>query len=542
MSQTNNKPYPKLAGETSSIALALLHRALSEPDRPAFCRIAADKADGQEWLSWRRIASLVSIACEAIEAKRLPIGAHIATVQKNSVEWFVLDFACQVLGCVHVAIDPHWPDAMVARLIAQSDAQLVYGRCFTPSAHFQSRPSSIQFDCNWNLPPISNGELEKLIERAMRVSDQTPAQMLFTSGTSGEPKGVLLTHRNLVTNALAKLDAAPQFKQDLRLNILPFCHAYARTCELSTWVLSNSSLAIANEWSDFLSQAMQLQPSLINLVPYQANKLLHHEKTREKLAPNEIALRLGGKVRLLQVGGAAIPDALWYELDKCGLPPLQGYGLTEASPVVCSNRAGQQQPGKIGPPVSGAELRVDAEGQLWVRGEGIMGGYYQDPLATQARIQDGWLATGDLVERDDHGSYRVLGRVSQVIVLSTGFKVSPELIEGRLANIASIEHVLIVGQDQAYVVALIWPAWSALPSNLFHDNARHPNSLDRAAFQATLAESVRRDLADLPAFMHPQKFILMLDSIGAELLTPKGSLRRKMVIAKLQMRIGAAYL
>ena len=540
--QKTIEPTLKCSGENSSLALSLLLRAMIDPNRPAFCKLPAD-SNAPQWFTWGQIAQWVCDACAAIEATNLPSGSHIATVEKNSVEWFVLDFACQVLGYVHVAIDARWPDEMVARLVGQSQAQLVYNPCFAPSSQLQSTqlPIKLVWQVNWTAPAVSSTDLEKLIERAQAVSHQAPAQMLFSSGTSGQPKGVLLSHRNLVCNALAKLEAAPQHEHDLRLNILPFCHAYARTCELSTWVLSNSGLVIANDWNDFLRQASKLQPTLINLVPHLANKLLHDEKTKQKLAPNEVLDRLGGKVRLLQVGGAALPDALWYELEKCGLPPLQGYGLTEASPVVCSNRAGQQRPGTIGPPVSGVELRVDAQGQLWVRGDGIMCGYYGDPQATQTRIQGGWLATGDLVEKDELGHYRIRGRISEVIVLSTGFKVSPELIEGRLANTACIERVLVVGDDQPYIVAIIWPAWSNLPSSHFCDDSRDRRSLNLGMFQELLAASVRHSLADLPTFMHPRKFIVESGCIGSDYVTAKGNLRRKLAISRFQAQIEEAY-
>jgi long-chain acyl-CoA synthetase len=186
---------------------------------------------------------------------------------------------------------------------------------------------------------------------------------------------------------------------------------------------------------------------------------------------------------------------------------------------------------------------MDAQGQLWARGEGIMCGYFADPQATQTRIQDGWLATGDLVERDELGHYRLRGRLSEVIVLSTGFKVSPELIESRLANLPCIDRVLVVGEDQPYLVALIWPDWSTLPSTLFCDDAREPNSLNFDSFHESIADSIRQDLADLPTFMHPRKIIVMSDIIrpGSELITPKGSLRRKLTIAQFQMEIDEAY-
>jgi len=539
----NTQPSQNPFGELSSIALAMLTLALNEPNRPAFCNLSTEDIEGQQWFSWGQIANWVCDACVAIESTNLPTGTHLATVENNSVEWFVLDFACQALGYVHVAIDHRWPDPMIARLIEQSQSQVVYNLRLATSSNFGQLENVITLDwqLNWKAPSVNIGELDRLIERAMSISKHQPAQMLFTSGTSGEPKGVLLSHRNLVSNAFAKLEAAPQYAQDLRLNILPFCHAYARTCELSTWVLSKSRLAIANGWNDFIRQARELQPTLINLVPHLASKLLHHEKSKQQLAPSEIASRLGGKVRLLQVGGAPLPDDLWYELDKSGLPPLQGYGLTEASPVVCSNRAGKQRPGTIGPPVAGVELRVDALGQLWVRGDGIMLGYYGDQAATQARIEDGWLATGDLVERDEFGHYRLKGRISEFVVLSTGRKVTPELIEGRLENIGCIDRALIAGEDRPHIVALIWPAWSNLPSSLFADDSRDYHSLDLGAFHRLLADLIHHALADLPYYVHPRKFIVVCESMDSSLVTPKGSLRRKLAISRYRSQIDNAY-
>src|SRR5690606_26169681 len=124
-------------------------------------------------------------------------------------------------------------------------------------------------DCA-DVPPWETSACQ---QRAEALAAEAPAQMLFTSGSTGDPRGVLLSHRNLATNALAKLDAAPQRSDDLRLNLLPFAHAYARTCELSSWILSGCQLAIARDWDDLLRQARRLHPTLINLVPYLAERL-----------------------------------------------------------------------------------------------------------------------------------------------------------------------------------------------------------------------------------------------------------------------------
>ncbi len=543
---------PSSIGEVSSIAEAVLENARQTPDRLAFRNLrprpSGLQADVDQSFGWGQIARWVESAIHEIESQRLPSGAHVASVCPNSVQWFVLDFACQLLGFVHVAIDVRWPPAMISRLLMQSDTRLLVSTL--PSLEFDDELPRMQLTIDFQSNAISQANLGRLLDRASSISPDAAAQMLFTSGTSGEPRGVLLSNRNLVSNAFAKLEAAPQLESDRRLNILPFCHAYARTCELSTWVLSRSELAIASDWNAFLDFAKQYRPTLVNLVPHLVNKLLQHNEqtdTPENLRENP-AQKLGGHVRLLQVGGAALQDAQWHALARYGLPPLQGYGLTEASPVVCSNRAGQQRPGTVGAAVRGTELKTDANQQLWIRGPNVMLGYYRDPKATQARIQNGWLATGDLVKQESNGDYRVVGRTSSVIVLSTGFKVSPERIEATLADSPWIERILLVGRSQSSLAAVVWPAWDAIPAEFFDGDSQDGDSQDRAAlnfatFTVTLAEDFAERLKELPAFMQPRRFVIEESDMDAAsgLLNAKGMLRRGVIEERLAERIKAVY-
>jgi long-chain acyl-CoA synthetase len=532
--------------QPNSIATALLDNvAAGRSAFPAFCR----SVDNQlQWFNWRQIATWVSRQVAWLEQEQLAQGTHVASAMQNSIEWFVLDFACQAMGLVHVAIDPRWPQSSIAQLVDQSQSRLLYlnpgqlelcgdqappGKrekvtavCHAPTTQLPAiKFASVrQFDIDWAAPPVSDAALGQLIERAAAVSADQPAQMLFTSGTTGSVKGVLLSHRNLVSNSLAKLDAAPQQEEDLRLNILPFCHAYARTCELSSWVLTRSQLSIASDWQQFLQLALTLRPTLMNLVPHLVMKLVQtephnsrHEDSRESASGfatfDEIRRRTGGRLRLLQVGGASLPEKVWHHLAECGLPPLQGYGLTEASPVVCSNRTGQQRPGTLGLPVRGVDLRTDEMGQLWVRGDNVMLGYHNDLESTRHRLQSGWLATGDLVEIDQVGHYRIVGRLSEQIVLSTAYKVSPEVIEARLTRLPQIQHAIIFGHGQPCLSVLIWPRPGILQS----------------VGMGELQSCMNMALQDLPGYMHPVKIYLATEPIEAtpELLTMKGQPRRQ---------------
>ena len=222
------------ADTSRTVAATALDLARRDPLRPAFCllKFPSDSLPAPEttWFNWGQIAQWIFEACQQIDRLDLPSGSHIASIQPNSAEWFVLDFACQVLGHVHVAIDCRWPDAMVSRLLELSHSIRFVSTSFALPGDVDAKLSHAQgmngqrfeLRVSHSAKTIQPADLEWLCERASKVSSDSAAQILFTSGTSGEPRGVVLTHGNLLSNARAKLDAAPQFESDLRLNIPSF--------------------------------------------------------------------------------------------------------------------------------------------------------------------------------------------------------------------------------------------------------------------------------------------------------------------------------
>jgi long-chain acyl-CoA synthetase len=268
----------------------------------------------------------------------------------------------------------------------------------------------------------------------------------------------------------------------------------------------------------------------MNLVPYLA------ELAARVLESNAEAL--GGRMRLLQVGGAALGNDLWNRLMQLGLPPLQGYGLTEASPVVCSNRAGRQRAGSVGPPVAGVELKVDAQGVLWCCGPNVMLGYWQNEMATDQCLVDGWLCTGDLADIDNEGDVTIYGRASQQIVLSTGYKVSPEAVERELCNDEWIERAVVCGQGRAHVVALLWPSATDSQRDSQRDSSPVPR-LTKQQWQTRISERLRR----FPRHAIPIRFAWIEQPLSYEsgLLTLKGSIRRARIEAHYSATIASLY-
>ncbi|MGN6135572.1 MAG: AMP-binding protein [Aureliella sp.] len=550
-----------------------------QPQRTA---LLVSTAEGLRAFSWSDVADRAARILQLADQAGLRPGDHVASWLPNSLEWIAVDLAAQWGGLVHVALDARLPAASAAALSEHMQARLVFatqpgaallvGGARSPSEPHGQAPTgdlfgdlfssasgcrAVGLDRLWEQPAM--GDLRETLRGRPRPQSGQLAQILTTSGTISQPKGVMLSHGNLLTNALAKLDAAPQVAEDVRLNILPFAHAYARTCELSTWIISGSQLCIARDWQDVLELAGSVRPTLINLVPHLAHKLVDALDQAAAQAPGIDAGRhvLGDRLRLLQVGGAALPAATWQRLAAAGWPPLQGYGLTETSPVICSNRAGQQRPETVGPPVAGVEVKRDDQGVLWTRGPHVMLGYWRAQAETDAKIRGGWLCTGDVAELAEDGHWRIVGRSDDQITLSTGYKASPHEVTRRVAHDPWIDQVVVVGQNRPHLAALVYPRLSELPEWLFDpvpDTALAPPvtsstptlataaaeaeglvrggaMFNEARFARALAERWQAAQSDLPRQLRIEKIAVLRQPLTSDDggLNFKGAIRRKFV-------------
>lgn len=408
---------------------------------------------------------------------------RVVNTEPNSLGWAILDLACAAIGAIHAPIDPRWSEQQKAQAIESLEPRAVFDTQQLPIATALEQATSM---------PKASQQLRW--HEAVRT-DQT-ANILWTSGTSARPKGVMLSHKNLLSNGLAKLDAMPQTASDIRLNLLPFAHGYARTCELTAWLLSRSAMACVASYKsnsaniaptralgEVLGELAQIvRPTLINAVPSAFQHWLQLAQIQSPRAKSSGTLKsfFGGHVRRFASGGAPIAEAIRTRFADESLPIFQGYGLTEASPVVCSNRAECIRNATVmpeilegvGPAVQGVQLRIDHEGRLSVRGPGVMQGYWRDEQATEARIVDGWLDTGDIVsmridppgESSEKSSgqtsditkpIRIAGRADDVQVLSNGYKFAPLELERKIEQIESIAQCVVVGGDRRVPLAIL---------------------------------------------------------------------------------------
>ncbi len=472
-------------------------------------------------LSWKQIEQACLLVARTLSERGLNTGDRLVSYLPNGIGWAMVDLGCALRGIIHVPVDRRLSERDLESVVEQTQGFLVRSVAeFFQTKEEGSLPDDLAIYA-WSIDHFETMDFDSLRNP---IHPHDPANILFTSGTTGAPLGVMLSHENLIQNARGKLDAVPQFAWDRRLNFLPFSHAYARTCELSTWALTGGSIMSVHTYDQLWTYGPRFEPTLLNAVPsvFQRleRELAHSDSTQQR--KQELTQYLGSKLRCLASGGAGLPSKTFRFFHELGLPIIQGYGLTEASPVVCSNRSDHPLDDCVGPPIVQNEIRIDAEQRLYVKGPGVMLGYWNQPSATACRIQNGWLETGDRAEQLSNGSLRILGRTDDRITLSTGYKVDPAAIEQRLVGKSGIRNCMLVGSGQRFLVAIV-----VSDREQDHD----------------LLQSIRKTLVDCPDYCIPRHLIIEKNDWTASsgMVNLKGSLRREAIAEHYRHKIAATY-
>jgi long-chain acyl-CoA synthetase len=463
--------------------------AFSCPERIALIHLS--RSGEIEALTWGQLVQAVHELAGRVESLRLSPGDRIVHRMGNTLGGVLVALTSAVLGTIEVPLESNVDEPTlqaVARRVAGTacDENLCKNLAITPepsgsdavgsdaarSGAFAGQPPSVVIE------RLANA----LLDRQSRHDPQRPSLILMTSGTSGRSKAVTLGRQSLSLNAAAKLDAVPQHETDLRLTLLPLCHAYARTCDLGTWLISGSTLAVASGWDGWQRLAPTLRPTLVNTVPSIAMRLLELPTTSPAMS----------RLRLVGCGGAALPQDAFRRFQNRGITVIQGYGMTEAAPVICSATPDNARPGLVGRPVASWQTRVDADGRLSVRGPCVMIGYWNEDQTIDRFSQDQWLDTGDMVEVDPiDGQLRILGRADDRITLANGRKVYPQPIEQRLLAVASIRHAILVGNDRH---TQLWI--DVAPRTACGDELEPSSAPDRAKHDSAKQDSKMADLAE----------------------------------------------
>jgi long-chain acyl-CoA synthetase len=521
------------------------------------------------------------------------------------------DAGCQFSSVIDVPIYTTQAPAQVAYILKDSGARFLF---LQDRAGFDRIREAIQtctelehiifFDAEGTEEIAGALSLAELEERGRALHESQPslseslartarpedlATIIYTSGTTGEPKGVMLSHSNLVSNLIDSSDHLEFGETDIALSVLPLSHVLERLA-MYMYIHHGMSVFYAESLEKVGENLREVHPTVFIAVPRLFEKIyarikeradaqgkmtaaifawavsvgkLHAQHSTNHLAiPRLLALKhklatrllfqkwragLGGRIRIFVSGGAALPDEIGYIFAGAGLPIMQGYGLTETSPVISAQTLEDNRIGTVGRPIRNVEVRIAPDGEIETRGPNIMQGYYNKPEETRAVFtDDGWFRTGDIGTLDQDGFLRITDRKKELFKTSGGKYIAPQLIEQKIKASRFVNQVVLIGNGRKFPAALIVPNWEQLASyaQLKGIEARSPAELCRHPRILDLFQrQVDAHTPDLAQFERVKRVALLEHELtidGGE-LTPTLKVKRRVVDEKYRDVIDRLY-
>ena len=435
-------------------------------DRPVFYARANDRWESQTWTDFEN--KVHDAAC-AFLAKGLTKGASVAILAGNIPEWSIIDIAAIAAGGVGVGIYPTSSREQCEFIIRHSDAEFVVVDTVAQLAKL----SAGEFKNVKQIVCIEDGtfgdfldegreHLEQYLPQVEQIGlnadPENIAIMVYTSGTTGEPKGAMLSHRYILNSVESLRESVPIFDSDIAFSYLPGCHVAERISGIYNRLYNGSAAYFVDDLSRLYEYMLEVKPTVFASLPRFFEKIhasIVAKHGTENIDPQIVKDAFGGNIRLLTSGGAPLPAEIAQFFADAGVPILQAYGLTE-NICVAFNRADDLKFGTVGKPMPMCEVKIAGDGEILVKSPMMFSGYYKDPEKTAEMFTDnGWLKTGDLGELDEEGFLKITGRKKEIIVLSSGKNVAPALIENIVKESHLISHCFVHGDGRSYCVALI---------------------------------------------------------------------------------------
>lgn len=557
-----------------------------------------------EWLSitWREMCTEVVRWQTALLHEGLQVGDRVAIMLKNCPQWVMFDQAALSLGLVSVPLYTSDRPENVAHVLQDSGAKLILIDSAThwhPLREACTAASMLHRIVTLRTPPEGDSDerirgvdewLGENIQTARPVLTHADmlATIVYTSGTTGKSKGVMLSHGNLLSNASAAVQCFSVLPRDVFLSFLPLSHALERTGGYYVPMIAGASVAYARSVQQLQEDLALIRPTILITVPriferiqagmqskldkgsvlarrlfalaievgysrfeHAQGRATWHPKNLlwpllKPLVADKLAARLGGRLRLALAGGAALSPNNARTFIGLGIHILQGYGLSETSPVISVNRLHDNLPSSVGAPLSNVEVRLGEFNALEVRGPSVMLGYWNNEVATREILSaDGWLNTGDVVSIDAKNHLTITGRIKEIIVLSNGEKLPPNDIEAAISADSLFEQVMVVGEGKAYLGLLTVvnrERWTAamqargLPSEW-------PHSLHLPQAKAYALQRVTQQIQSFPGYARIRRIALLDEvwSVENGLLTPTLKVKRAKVLERLQKEYECMY-
>jgi long-chain acyl-CoA synthetase len=473
-------------------------------------------------------------------------GDKIATVSNNRPEWNIVDLGMAQVGMIHIPIYPtiSFDDYAYIFRHAEPKVLLISDKMLLEKLRpiFEKSPAiekvftfnQIDKAAHWSeITDLGKESAEKYIDQVeeikARIEPEALATIIYTSGTTGVPKGVMLSHTNLVSNFIATTKVHSLGAEHRALSFLPLCHIYERSVNYN-FQYKGISIYYAENLGTIIDNIKEIKPHIFNTVPrlleriydgiigkgkalplfqksiffWAVNLGLQYERERangwfyhlwltvaDKLVYNQWRLALGGNVSIVVCGGAALQTRLNRLFTAAGIEIIEGYGLTETSPVIAVNRplSREIKIGTVGPFLEGFEVKIAGDGEILCKGPSLMMGYYKAPDLTASVIdEEGWFHTGDVGVLVGNKYLKITDRKKEIFKLSSGKYVAPQPIENRCKESVFIEQVMIIGENEKFASALVSPNfpflhnWSARHAVNFRDNSdliRNPRVVTR---------------------------------------------------------------
>ena len=495
--------------------------------------------DQWQGISWRRFEQETYDFATALLSLGLKPRGSICILMGNVPEWPISDIGTILAGGIGVGLYPTSSAEQIAYIINHSDAEFVLvdtaeqlQKVLSIRDQLQKVRHLITLDADGSSDVIpyrdfiargasAHAKLAPLLkERAEDAKPDDIAIMVYTSGTTGAPKGACLSHRYIINSVESLRQTIPIYDTDVSFSYLPFCHVAERISGLYNRLYAGASAYFVDDLARLGEYMLEVKPTVFASLPRFFEKI-HARIVAE--GSTRVKDYFGGRVRLLTSGGAPLPLEVAEFFAAAGLPILQAYGLTE-NVCVAFNRPENFKFGTVGPPMPGCEVRIADDKEILVRSEMMFSGYYKAPEETAKMFADGWLLTGDLGEIDQDGFLKIIGRKKELIVTSTGKKIAPALLENMLKENHLISQAMVYGEGRSYLVALI----------TLH------SAVSREAIQA-IVDGVNRRVSSTESI----KRFAILDrdfEIARDEITPTGKLKRDVIVNRFENVINELYL
>ncbi len=558
--------------------------------------------DGKKWVKYSteeviKLVDQVSLALLHLGVRK---GDKIAMVSENRPEWNILDLGILQIGAINVPVYPTITKESYQYIF--NDAEIKY--TFVSNEQMYEKVDAIRNEVdsmieiysfeeiesclNWKsiMNEVTSRDMEMIETYKSKVGPDDLATLIYTSGTTGNPKGVMLSHHNLTSNFKSSLQVLPMKSHQTVLSFLPLCHSFERIVTYA-YMASGLSIYYAESLDMIGENLKEVKPHMFTTVPRLLEKV--YERIMEKgqsltgvkhslfywaiglgeqyrlntdqgwwynlrlsvarrLVFSKWKEALGGRIEFIMTAAAAMNPVLARLFTAAGIPILEGYGLTETSPVLTVNRMDEKQRklGTVGIPIPGVEIKIADDGEIMARGPNVMKGYYNQPAMTKEVIEpDGWFHTGDIGEFD--GSFlKITDRKKALFKTSGGKYVAPQQVEMAMMTSRYIEQIMVLGNNRKFVSALIVPSFMSLrdwcaknniPESSNEDLIKHPEVL------SLVEKEIKERNKSLNHVEQIKKFTLLPAewTIEADELTPTMKVKRKIIMRNFKDIIESMY-